>query len=174
VIFNPIADSQEPPESGESGRFFEIRGGLLAHDVDNLWSHTRKEDGIDFNAEVLFCRPRFRIVSGLVRANLGISLHSRGETSKLYAGLIWEYETGWGLFLDVGLGLAVHTGELDSDDMSRKWLGSRVLFRVPLEMGYALDEHHRISILFDHVSNAGLATPNEGMDTLGIRYGYRF
>ena len=24
------------------------------------------------------------------------------------------------------------------------------------------------------VSNAGLATPNEGMDTLGIRYGYRF
>jgi lipid A 3-O-deacylase len=31
-----------------------------------------------------------------------------------------------------------------------------------------------MKILFDHVSNAYLANPNEGMDTLGIVYGYRF
>jgi hypothetical protein len=29
-------------------------------------------------------------------------------------------------------------------------------------------------ILFDHVSNAYLESPNDGMDTLGIVYGYRF
>jgi len=31
-----------------------------------------------------------------------------------------------------------------------------------------------MAVLFDHVSNADLAHPNEGMDTLGIVYGYRF
>ncbi len=170
----PILSAAGSSIQDEPGGFFEIRGGVLAHDVDNLWSHTRKEGGIDFNAEILFGRPRFRFLSGLVRANLGVSLHSRGETSKLYTGLLWEHQTEWGLLLDLGFGLAVHTGELESDDMNRKWLGCRVLFRVPVEAGYALNEHHRISILFDHISNAQLAAPNEGMDTLGIRYGYRF
>jgi hypothetical protein len=162
------------PIQDESGGFFEIRGGVLAHDVDNLWSHTQKEGGIDYNAEVIFGRPRFKILSGLVRINLGASIHSQGETSKLYAGLLWEYQTRWGLLLDLGFGLAVHTGELESDNMDRKWLGSRFLFRLALEAGFALNEHHRVSILFDHISNANLVLPNEGMDTLGIRYGYRF
>ncbi len=170
----PISGMSGSSIQDESGGFFEIRGGLLAHDVDNLWSHTHKEDGIDFNAEVLFGRPCFTFLSGLVRINLGASIHSRRETSKLYAGLLWEYQTRWGLLLDLGFGLAVHTGELESDNMDRKWLGSRVLFRTALEAGYALNEHHRVSILFDHISNANLTMPNEGMDSLGIRYGYRF
>jgi hypothetical protein len=29
-------------------------------------------------------------------------------------------------------------------------------------------------VTFDHISNAELASPNEGLDTLGVRYGYRF
>jgi hypothetical protein len=28
--------------------------------------------------------------------------------------------------------------------------------------------------MFDHVSNAYLAEPNDGLDTIGIRYIYRF
>jgi hypothetical protein len=28
--------------------------------------------------------------------------------------------------------------------------------------------------MFDHVSNAYLASPNEGMDTVGVRYGFQF
>ncbi len=170
----PISDMAGSSTQEDSGRFFEIRGGVLAHDVGKLWSHTRKEGGIDYNAEVIFGRPRFKILSGLVRINLGGSIHSRQETSKLYAGLLWEYQTRWGLILDLGFGLAVHTGELESDNMDRKWLGSRFLLRMAIEAGYVLDEHHRVSILFDHISNANLAVPNEGMDSLGIRYGYRF
>jgi hypothetical protein len=37
-----------------------------------------------------------------------------------------------------------------------------------------IQERHRISILFDHMSNAYLASPNEGMDTIGVRYGFQF
>ncbi|MGZ8955779.1 MAG: acyloxyacyl hydrolase [Methylovulum sp.] len=29
-------------------------------------------------------------------------------------------------------------------------------------------------MMLDHISNAGLADPNEGMDNVGIRYGFRF
>jgi hypothetical protein len=63
---------------------------------------------------------------------------------------------------------------LESDDSNKKQLGSRVLFRIPIEFGLTLQERHRISILFDHMSNAYLANPNEGMDTIGVRYGFQF
>ena len=76
--------------------------------------------------------------------------------------------------MDVGLGAAVHDGKLDTRDDDKKSLGSRVLFRIPIEIGYALNNRHRISILFDHVSNGYLANPNEGLDTFGLRYGYKF
>jgi len=36
-----------------------LRAGLLAHDVDNLWSGTRKEGGVDLNTEMIFSRPSF-------------------------------------------------------------------------------------------------------------------
>ena len=49
-----------------------------------------------------------------------------------------------------------------------------MLFRIPIEFGYQVTARHSLSILFAHVSNAGLASPNEGLDTIGIRYGYTF
>jgi lipid A 3-O-deacylase len=70
--------------------------------------------------------------------------------------------------------LALHDGERETDSADRKSLGSQILFRIPIEIGYAIDRHHRLAIAFDHMSNAGLASPNEGMDTLGLVYGYRF
>ena len=152
----------------------EIRVGVLAHDVDGLWSGPKEESGVDFNAELIFGRPSFCLLSGMVRPNLGLSINNRGDTSKLYGGLLWELETKSGFFLNLGVGLAVHNGELKTSDEDKKELGSRVLFRIPIEFGYSLSKHHRVSIMFDHVSNAYLAEKNQGLDTLGIRYGYRF
>ena len=50
----------------------------------------------------------------------------------------------------------------------------RILFRIPIEMGLLFTRHQGVSIRFDHVSNAYLADPNEGLDTIGLRYTYRF
>ena len=162
------------PTQGDSVWLHEIRTGVLAHDVDGLWSGSRKEGGVDFNVEIIFDRPRFLLLLGTVRPNLGLSVNSRADTSKLYGGLLWELQTRTGVLLDVGLGAAVHDGKLDTRDDDKKSLGSRVLFRIPIEIGYALNNRHRISILFDHVSNGYLANPNEGLDTFGLRYGYKF
>ena len=152
----------------------EMRFGILAHDVDKLWSGTSVESGIDFNTEVIFAHPSLAILKGDIRPNIGVSINSQGDTSKLYAGFLWEIEGRTGLFFDTGLGLALHNGELNSDKSDRKQLGSRVLFRIPIEFGYSFNDHHRIVVTFDHVSNAYLASPNEGLDTLGLRYCYRF
>lgn len=175
TVFATTVTCGEPTMAGnESGWLNEIRAGVLAHDVGGLWSGTRREGGVDFNAEIIFSRPSFSFLKGTIAPNFGLSVNSRGDTSKLYGGFLWELETKSGLFLDLGLGAAVHNGDLETSDEDKKQLGSRILFRIAIEIGYSLSEHHRISILFDHVSNANLANPNEGMDTLGLRYGYRF
>jgi lipid A 3-O-deacylase len=151
---------------------YEIRAGLLAHDVP-VWSLSRQEGGVDFNAELIFGFPNSPLFSGVVRTNLGFSLNNQGDTSKVYTGLLWEYMWDSGLFLNLGLGLAVHDGELDPSD-DKKALGSRILFRIPIEFGLLFTRHQGVSIMFDHVSNAYLADPNEGLDTIGLRYIYRF
>jgi hypothetical protein len=151
---------------------YAIRTGILAHDVP-VWSRSRQEGGIDFNAEFIFGFPNSRLFSGSVRTNLGLSLNNQGDTSKIYSGLIWEYIWDSGLFFSLGLGLAGHDGKLD-DCNDKKALGSRILFRIPIEMGLLLTRHQGVSIMFDHVSNAYLADPNEGLDTIGLRYTYRF
>lgn len=156
------------------GVLYGFRLGLLAHDVGGLWSHTRAEDGMDMNVEVVFSQPRFMLWEGAVLPNLGVSINNQGDTSKAYAGVVWEFLFASGFFFNIGFGLTVHDGQLESEDANKKQLGSRILFREPLEFGFTFRERHRISILFDHISNAYLAEPNEGLDTLGVRYGFQF
>lgn len=151
----------------------EAKLGMLAHDVGGLWSNFRREEGIDLNAEVSFDRS-LRLWIGDLRPAVGISLNTAGDTSKVYIDARWEFAATGRLSLAVGAGAAVHNGDLDLESRDRKALGSRVLLHFPAEIGWRFDRHHSVSIFFDHVSNAWLADPNEGMDTLGIRYGYRF
>jgi len=142
--------------------------------VGGLWSHSRAEGGVDINAEIVFKKPSVEIWQEIIRPNLGVSINSQGDTSKAYGGLLWEFLFDNGYFVNSGVGLAVHDGQLESKDSNKKQLGSRVLFRIPIEFGFTISERHRISILFDHMSNAYLANPNEGMDTIGVRYGFQF
>ena len=163
-------------QEGEPGRFAirEVRGGVLAHDVGGLWSGFRREDGVDLNLEVTFAKPALAVLGGTVRPNIGGSLNNQGDTSKLYAGLYWEIAAANGVFFDLSLGAALHDGARRTTNPNRKQLGARVLFRIPIEIGFAVTPQHRLSVLFDHLSNGYLAAPNEGLDTLGVRYGYRF
>jgi lipid A 3-O-deacylase len=76
-------------------------------------------------------------------------------------------------FFDLGLGLAVHDGKLHGDAKDEKHYGSRVLFYHQMDLGYAITEHCRLALVFDHMSNAYLAEPNNGLNTVGLRIGYR-
>ena len=156
------------------GWLHEIRVGVLDHDTDNLWSGSSREDGIDYNAELIFT-PSLNFWHGTLRPNLGLSVNDRGNTSKVYAGGLWQFLWENGIILDLGAGLALHDGETDNPrERDRKQLGSTLLLHFSLEVGYCLTEHSRLLLMFDHISNGYTAEPNQGLDTLGIRYGYLF
>ena len=168
-----ISVTLPPASHGQANPVDEIRLGLFYHDL-GVWGGAAIENGIDINAELIFS-PSLDLFNGVVRPNLGFSLNSSGDTSKIYSGGVWEYRWPQGYFIDLALGLALHNGETDEGNTATmNQLGSPVLFRLAFEVGVSFRHHHSISILFDHISNGYLAEPNEGLDTLGIRYGWRF
>ena len=152
----------------------ELKLGILDHDVPDLWSGFRAEpDSVDINVEALLS-PSVPLLGGTVRPALGGTINTVGATSHAYVDARWQYEMPSGVFLGFGLGGAIHNGQLQFDDWDRKALGSRVLFHIPIEIGYRFGAHSSLSAYFEHTSNAFIVEPNEGLDRLGIRYGYRF
>jgi hypothetical protein len=158
------------------GAVYEIRGGILAHDVPALWSGFRtEEDAVALNLEAIF-PSSVSLLGGTIRPAVGASVATGGGTSNAYADLRWMFEAPGGLFFAVGIGATVHDGKtgLVAPNQTDKALGSRVLFHVPAEIGYRFDTHNSLSVYFEHMSNANTAGSNEGLDRLGVRYGYRF
>jgi len=150
----------------------EVRGGVYAHDV-SFWSFHR-EDGADINGEVLFVSPDFLEAVWSPRPHVGVTVNMNGNTSHAYGGLTWEYDLPADFFVDLNLGLSANNGYRNTNKDDRKSLGSPVLFRVGGALGYNLTEKVNISIQYEHMSNAYICNPNEGMDNVGVRLGYRF
>ncbi len=152
----------------------EIRFGMLAHDVPGLWSGWRIEtEKPDVNGEVILS-PSLAFLGGTVRPALGGTWNFNGGTSKAYADARWEYQTALGVFFGLGMGLAVHNGYRDPVSLDHKALGSRVLFHFPAELGYRFAGGQTVSIYFEHISNGYTRRSNEGLDGLGVRYGFKF
>lgn len=151
----------------------ELRVGVLAHDVPGIWSGFQLERGTDANIEFILS-PSVEFLGGSLRPAIGASSNVSGGTSKAYLDARWMIESRSGWFLGLGIGAALHDGLLDPTEIDRKALGRRVLFHFPLEVGVRLAGHHSVSLYFDHISNGYTTTYNEGLDTLGVRYGYKF
>lgn len=158
------------------GLFNALYIGALAHDVPDLWSGFRVEDNaVDINLEAKFAAA-WALPLGVIRPVVGGTINTRGDTSHAYIDARWEVECPSGVFFGLGLGAAVHDGEIGGpgSDPRMKWLGSRVLFHIPVEVGLHLDGHNDLSVYFEHTSNADTQDNNEGLDRIGVRYGYRF
>ncbi len=150
----------------------EIRIGVLAHDQGPFSSN--KEDGIDANFEILFSSPDFLDIIWSPRPHIGVTYNAYGDTSQAYLGLTWEWDFWQDFFAGFSLGGAVHDGELTTLALDKKELGCRVLFRESITLGYRFNKHYSIMGFFDHISNASLCSNNEGLETAGVRFGYRF
>lgn len=157
----------------------EVKGGVLVHDIGFLGHH--HETGADLNLEVLFASPGFLKVIGAPRPMIGGDINTDGDTSNGYFGLTWTATLvptvfGWdrGLFVDGGLGGAVHDGYLDHAPPNRKKLGSRILFHLSAELGVQLTARTSVSLFMDHMSNANFARHNGGITSAGLRFGWKF
>jgi lipid A 3-O-deacylase len=156
------------------GLIYQLSVGALSHDVPDLWSGFRAEkESLDVNIEAQLS-PSMQLFFGTLRPAIGGSINTAGQTSMGYVDARWTYEAASGVFIGLGIGAAIHDGNLDLSDLNRKALGSRVLFHFPLEIGYRFDAHQSVSAYFEHMSNGYTQHYNEGMDRLGVRYGYRF
>ncbi len=159
------------PGTGLGGILIEARIGVLVHDEGPF--SRNKESGFDSNIEFLFKSPDFLKPIWSPRPHIGGTINSAGNTSQGYFGATWEWDFWQDFFFDFSLGGVLHTGEKETTDPEKKSLGCSILFRESLDLGYRISGPHSIMFHFDHISNAKLCSTNEGLETFGIRYGYR-
>ena len=108
--------------------------------------------GYDVIPSARYFSPDFMKLVLSPRPTLGASINTAGDTSFLYTGLTWGGFVWKGLFIEGFFGLATHDGQLNSHDPEphdRRQLGSRVLFREAIEIGYRFLDNHSVSIMLD-------------------------
>jgi hypothetical protein len=163
--------------------------GVLDHNVPILGP--QHEHGVDINAEAQF--QSFvpdSTVSGIGAGwrwllqpgpEIGVQANTSGYTSELYFGLAWTVDLIVGgllwpnhaVFFSFSFGPSFNNGHVHSN-YTHLSLGSNVLFRESVELGYRITPRWSLSVYFSHSSNAGLANDNAGLDDLGMRVGLHF
>ena len=163
----PAATADARPLGGE------MRIGVMDHDT-SLIRKRLETDSPDINAEVLFPSLKFLDWAWSPRPLIGATINTDGGTSLGYAGLGWNFDLGNKFYFDASLAGAVHNGETDKVTTSSRNYGCRLQFHETFSLGYQLNEHHSLMATFEHMSNAYLCDSNDGMNNIGVRYGYRF
>jgi lipid A 3-O-deacylase len=166
----------------------ELKFGVMKHDVAFLGG---REKGIDLNPEVIFPSPiPDSWVAALPwylgwtiqpRPTLGAAFNLSGHTNQYYFGATWTWQLfgnvlrpGDGITFGIFFGPSFNDGQTLPIDPTRKALGSNVLFREALELGYRINPVWTISAYIDHLSNAGFARYNQSLNMVGGRIGMRF
>jgi len=166
----------------------EVKFGVLAHDVKFLGG---KEHGVDLNPEILFqtpfsdawaaSLPAFLRWMAQPRPTLGGEFNTSGFTNQYYFGATWTWQLssdvlmpGDGVTFGIFFGPSFNDGDILATAPNRKSLGSHVLFREALELGYRITPAYQISGFFDHVSNSGFAKQNQSINNVGVRFGFGF
>jgi lipid A 3-O-deacylase len=168
--------------------FSEVKFGILAHDVHFLGG---KEHGVDLNPEIIWQSPVADAWAASLppylawmvqpRPTIGGEINTSGFTDQAYLGATWTWQLAGnvvrpddGIALSYFFGPAFNDGDIIGKARDRKSLGSHVLFREALELGYRITPLYQISAFVDHVSNGGLAKQNESINDVGVRFGVRF
>ncbi len=153
----------------------EIRLGPIKHDIRSGCHHNH-EKGYDINAEILWASPDYDILKFIFapRPHIGTSLNTHGGTNQFYFGITWRFDFLTYLFIEGVFGGDVNSGRKHKKSSRKQALGSKLMFREAVSLGVQFAEHHSLSVMLDHTSNASLGKCNPGLTGLGVRYGYRF
>ncbi len=169
--------------SGIADIFSELVIGFWRHDPEQ---DNNESDTLDLNAEIIFRKVRFFELENPIadfllspRPLIGGSVNNKNKTHTAYAALNWRYIFGNNVFIAGSFGFTYHTGNLQRQDDEpfdgppfEVTLGSRFLFRESIAMGYRFADRHSVSLYAAHMSNGVLDDDNDGMNFVGIRYGY--
>jgi len=168
--------------------YSEVKLGIWDHDAHFLEG---KEHGADINPELILASPVSddAIASAPAwlrwalqpRPTIGASINTAGDTDQAYLGATWSWmltrniiNPDDGIALGYFFGPGFNDGKIGPAPPDRKALGSYVLFREALDLGYQINPTWEVSVYIDHISNGGLAKYNESINDVGLRLGYRF
>jgi lipid A 3-O-deacylase len=167
------------PPLPDYGTQFEIRGGVYGHGLP--FTGPGPEDGsVDANLEFLTPRPNLwtetRLSKLLPRLQIGGTFNTAGKTSLVYAGAAWTFDFGgsrW--FLEPTLGAAAHNGDfIAPPDSHRLSLGCSPLFHASASGGYRISQRWAVMATWEHASNGGLCSRNDGLNNIGARFSFSF
>lgn len=164
----------------------EVRIGVTEFDERTLdlglSAQGATENSAGINGEILFAEPEMLKWAFSPQPYIGGTLNLGGKTSFGGAGLLWRQSFGEKFYGDFAFGVVAHTGTTRAERKSGESLrdffrrldkeisfGSRLLFREQIALGYNVDDTWSTEVYFEHLSNAGFASPNEGVDNLGFR-----
>lgn len=168
--------------------YSEVKFGVLDHDPHFLKG---KERGVDLNPEIILqspiadswaaSLPEYVRWAVQPRPTLGGEINTAGFTDQGYFGATWTWQVAAnllrpddGVTVSYFFGPSFNNGQTVARQPDRESLGSHVLFRLALELGYRIDPVWQISAMIDHESNAGLARQNQSLNDIGARIGIRF
>ena len=159
---------------------YELKQGIVAHDR-GWFGKNREGVGPDYNFELMFNSPNFLKKVWSPKPIVGLTQTSTGGSSLYYGGITWDANISKNWFVSGTTGIAytngltkLPKGQVPTGDKQIQF-GSQLLHRGALEIGWNFYGKDTISLMFSHVSHAGLLSDkNHGMDEFGIRYGYRF
>ena len=110
----------------------------------------------------LYLQQRLPVAYGRLEPVLGLSISAQGDTW-LGGGLQWTGALPYDTFVQLSLLPGVYA-QVDGPE-----LGHAIEFRSSAGVGYVFDNGTRVSLQFDHRSNAELSDPNPGLETFGLR-----
>lgn len=156
---------------GESpGPIDSIVIGAFAHEIVR-----DEEDGIDANLE-LRLRPVFGKDWAIeILPTIGGTVNTSGGTNTAYAGATARYRLTDSVFIEGFFGLTVHDADTP-DDASALDLGCTLLFREGGGIGYRHGQHS-LGLYISHASHGDILCnedENDGMTSVGVRYGFDF
>jgi lipid A 3-O-deacylase len=174
----------------DAGEFF---AGVHVHDVDDGISYGRFEDGAQIIAGVRTTALDELSFLGRPRVHLLAGVNTSGGTNYVASGLSWRFRLNERLYVQPGVGLAIHDGRVNlpspnapgltpeerlrrqRDFETKLDLGSRVLFEPELTIGWKATRRLSVEAAWVHLSHAKLAGDyNPGVADVGVRLVYRY
>jgi lipid A 3-O-deacylase len=161
-------------EIGKNADRYEVRVGGGIYDTGPFTPDTF--DGGVINGEILAPSPDFLAAIGSPRPYLGTDIAiSDDPIHVFYAGLNWEAYLTERFYLGFSLGGSVNTDEEKrNDEGDLRDLGSPVLFHLQASAGFDFTRDVGVQVFLNHISNANLASSNDGLESTGARLIYRF
>ena len=148
---------------------WEARIGGGVYDIGLFTPHDF--NGGTINAEVLAPSPSFLEWLGAPRPYIGADVGLASDPIHFfYTGLNWETQIVKGFYLGFSAGGALAT----DSEVGPRDLGSNLLFHLQASAGIDITETATLQIYMNHYSNAQLANSNDGIESAGVRLGFRF